>query len=99
MRRSSDSKFKTKVGLEAIKEKLAIREIAQKYEVQPSQVQQWKKSLLDNIGHSFSSKREKETKDQEQLIQELYRQIGKLKIENDFLKKLKLFFIGEERPN
>ena len=43
MRRSFDSRFKAKVGLEAIKEKLTIREIAQKYEVQPCQVRPWKK--------------------------------------------------------
>ena len=87
MRRSFDSKFKVKVGLEAVKEKQTIREIAQKYEVQSSQVQQWKKAILDNIEASFSSKREKEHKDQEKLIQELYRQIGQLKVENEFLKK------------
>ena len=87
MRRSFDSKFKAKVGLEAVKEKMTIREIAQKYEVQPCQVQQWKKNILDNVGDSFGSKREKESKNREELIQELYRQIGQLKVENEFLKK------------
>ena len=87
MRRSFDSKFKAKVGLEAIKEKLTIREIAQKYEVQPCQVQQWKKIALDNVHQTFSTKREKDAKDQDKLVQELYRQIGQLKVENEFLKK------------
>lgn len=87
MRRSFDAKFKAKVGIEAIKEKLTIREIAQKYEVQPCQVQQWKKTALDNIHQTFSRKREKDVKDQDKLVQELYRQIGQLKVENEFLKK------------
>ena len=87
MRRSFDAKFKAKVGIEAIKEKLTIREIAQKYEVQPCQVQQWKKIALDNIQQTFSRKREKDIKDQDKLVQELYRQIGQLKVENEFLKK------------
>ena len=87
MRRSFDSRFKAKVGLEAIREKLTIREIAQKYEVQPCQVRPWKKIALDNIRQTFSLKREKDAKDQDKLVQELVRQIGQLKVENDFLKK------------
>ena len=87
MRKKFNSKFKTKVALEAIKEKSTIREIAQKHEVQPSQVQHWKKSLLDHSEDVFNAKVEKQQKDQGQLIDELYRQIGQLKVENDFLKK------------
>ena len=87
MRRKFSSKFKTKVALEAIQEKLTIRDIAQKYEVQPSQVQQWKKSLLAHSEDLFSAKAEKQQKNQDQLIDELYKQIGQLKVENDFLKK------------
>lgn len=87
MRRSFDAKFKAKVGIEAIKEKLTIREIAQKFEVQPCQVQQWKKTAIENIHHTFSAKKEKDAKSHDKLVQELYRQIGQLKVENDFLKK------------
>jgi len=85
-KRNHSIEFKTKVGLEAIKEKQTIEEIARKYEVHPSVVKNWKKLVLDNIGNCFS-KETKTNKITESEANELYAQIGKLKVENDFLKK------------
>jgi len=87
MRRKFDAKFKSKVALEAAKENDSLRVLAQRFEVQPCQVQQWKKKLLENLTEAFSSKKERKLEDKESLIGELYRQIGQLKVENDFLKK------------
>lgn len=87
MRRNFSSKFKSKVAIEAVKEKNTMRELAQKFEIQACQVQKWKKNLLENVSYLFTDKRSSEEKDQESLVQELYQQIGRLKVENDFLKK------------
>ncbi len=85
-KRNHSIEFKTKVGLEAIKEKQTIEEIARKYEVHPSVVKNWKKLVLDNVSNYFS-KGTKTNKITESEANELYAQIGKLKVENDFLKK------------
>lgn len=85
-KRNHSVEFKTKVGLEAIKEKQTIEEIAHKHEVHPSVVKNWKKLVVENISNSFSNT-PKSDKSSDDLIEQLYSQIGKLKVENDFLKK------------
>ncbi len=85
-KRNHSVDFKTKVGLEAIKEKQTIEEIAHKYELHPSVVKNWKKIVIENLSNCFSNDT-KSTKMTEQESKELYAQIGKLKVENDFLKK------------
>ena len=80
------SAFKKKVALEAIREIETINTIAQKYKVHPIQVRQWKKELLDNAEKVFEGKRNKKDnlEDNESLLHE---KIGRLSIENDWLKK------------
>jgi transposase-like protein len=78
--------FKTKIVLEAIKEQTTISSIAQKYEVHPNQVTTWKKQFLENAENAFDSNPRHE-KDQERTQNSLYEQIGRLKMEIDFLKK------------
>jgi transposase-like protein len=85
-KRNHSVDFKTKVGLEAIKEKHTIEELAHKYELHPSVVKNWKKIVLENLSNCFSNDT-KSKKMTEQESKELYAQIGKLKVENDFLKK------------
>jgi len=78
--------FKKKVALEAIKEINTINEIAQKYGVHPIQVRKWKKELLDNAELAF----EKEYKNKNNFQAKeaiLHEQIGRLSVENDWLKK------------
>jgi transposase len=87
MRRRHRASFKVKVALEAVKEEKTISQLASDYEVHPNQIRQWKKRLLEEAPHIFSSRREKEARDPEQLEAELYRQIGQLKVEVDWLKK------------
>jgi len=77
--------FKKKVALAAIREHVTINEIAQEYSVHPMQVRQWKKELLDKAQNVFDKGKKK--KDPEAIVSTLYEQIGKLTVENDWLKK------------
>lgn len=89
-RRKFTSEFKATVALEAIKEKLTMSELAQKYKVGPLQIKAWKKALMDNMPLVFGTAQNKVNQDLEQmslLEQELYAQIGRLKMENEWLKK------------
>ena len=78
---------KAAVALEAIKGDKTVSQIASVYEVHPTQVQQWKKILHENVSAIFADKRRKEGKPNEQLIDELYRTIGQRDIELGWLKK------------
>lgn len=87
-RRRFTSEFKSKVALEALREQQPIHEIAKRYQVHPSQVTDWKKSLLSNAGSVFESASSKNEDALRQKVKEdrLYKQIGQLQVEVDFLK-------------
>lgn len=78
---------KAAVALAAIKGEKTTSQIASAYEVHPTQVQQWKKILLENVSAVFTDKRSKEGKPERELIDELYRVIGQRDIELGWLKK------------
>ena len=88
-RRKFTSEFKKKVVLEALKERNTIQELATKYEIHPQQITDWKRHFLDNSEAAFGRPGSEDGKvgEQEKLIDQLYAQIGQLKVENDFLKK------------
>ena len=79
--------FKAKVALEAIKETKTIAELAGMYSVHTTQITKWKKKALEGLSEIFSDQKQQKKKDNDALIQELYQQIGRLKVEVDFLKK------------
>ena len=87
MRRHHDSAFKAKVALESIKGEKTMAQIASEYGVHVNQIRQWRKHLLSELPGLFSDKRQKADKDHEVLEDELYRQIGQLKVELEWLKK------------
>ncbi len=87
MRKTYSSNFKTKVAIEAIKGNKTMAELSSSLEVHRDQVQKWRKIALNGIPGLFLGKQSKEKKDVEKLVDELYRQIGQLKVENDWLKK------------
>lgn len=86
-RKRFDPGFKTKVALEAIKGEKSLSEIARHYEVHPNQITQWKKRVEESLPQIFSLKGDKRLQDRDELIDELYRQIGQLKVELDWVKK------------
>lgn len=86
MRRSHDAAFKARVALEAIRGEKTIAQIATEYGVHPNQIRQWRQKLLEELPQLFSDRRKSSEKDGEELQAELYRQIGQLKVELDWLK-------------
>ena len=79
------AEFKAKVAFEAAKEINTLNELATKYGVHPAQISQWKKQLLDGLTGVFATQKKK-TNDTQKL-DELYRQIGQITVERDWLKK------------
>lgn len=78
---------KAKVALAAIKGNKTVNEIAQQFGVHPTQVNQWKKELLDNAGGVFDRKRGPKPVSAESDPDRLYAKIGQLNMELDWLKK------------
>ena len=78
---------KAKVALAAVKGIKTINEIAQEHGVHPTQVNQWKKELLDNVGSLFEGKRGPKPVNAENALDRLYAKIGQLNMELEWLKK------------
>jgi transposase-like protein len=87
-RRRHSSAFKARVALEALKGQKTLNELASEFGVHPVQITQWKRQLLEASPSIFesgsASRRERE---QEHLVEQLYQQIGQLKMEVDWLQK------------
>jgi transposase len=81
------AEFKAKVGLEAIHGVKTINQIAQDHGVHPAQVGQWKKEILERAGSLFEGKRGPKVVNEYSEPERLYGEIGKLKMELDWLKK------------
>jgi len=88
MKKTSDPAFKAKVAFEAAMGEKTIAQLASEYGVHPNQIGQWKKRLLEELPMIFTDKRVSgRDKEQEELESELYKQIGQLKVELEWLKK------------
>ena len=86
-RKRFDDSFKAKVALEAIRGEQSISELASRYALHPNQIMQWKKKLLEGAPEIFSRGKKSANGDPQKLVDELYKQIGQLKVELDWLKK------------
>ena len=88
-RRIFSAAFKAKVALEAIKGLSTISELAQKHKLHPTQINLWKKQLLDGAEGVFEEggRKAKGSSDDEPQAAALYEQIGRLKVELEWLKK------------
>ena len=86
-RKVHTAEFKAKVGLEAVRGVKTISEIAQAYGVHPVLVGQWKKEILEHAGALFEMKRGPKPAEDKSDEDKLYGEIGRLKMENDWLKK------------
>lgn len=87
-RNARSASFKAKVALEALRERKTVSELAQQHGVHPTQIHQWRKHLYDRAEDVFEDGRSKVKRDESQrTTQELYEQIGRLKMELEWLKK------------
>jgi putative transposase len=87
-RRTHNPEFKARVAMEAISGRKTLQEIAADYAVHPIQVSQWKKQLLDGASDLFLRGKKIQDKDDQQAREsELFQEIGKLKMELEWLKK------------
>ncbi len=86
-RRTFSSKFKSKVALEAIKSHETLNELSVKHSLHGNQISSWKRHLEENAPELFENNRGKKKKEDEELIDQLYREIGRLQVENAWLKK------------
>jgi len=87
MRRQHDAAVKAKVALEAIKGEKTIAQIAGEFGIHPNQIRLWRDRALAALPAVFSKGAVRSEKDHAELEEELFRQIGRLKVENDWLKK------------
>lgn len=85
IRRTHSAVFKTKVALESLKDDRTIAELASEFKVHPNQITKWKKHLQEHMADIFTSGYGKDENDA--VISSLYEEIGRLKVELDYLKK------------
>jgi transposase-like protein len=84
IRRNHGAAFKVQVAMAAMKEDRTIAELASEYKIHPNQISKWKKHFQENAESLFTDRSNKEN---EETVARLYEEIGRLKVELDYLKK------------
>ena len=85
-RKRYNPEFKAKVALAALKNEETMSELAARFGVHPTMIASWKRTLLDGAPDIFDQG-QKSRKQTEEHVDELYKQIGRLQVERDFLSK------------
>ena len=86
-RRQHGSDFKAQVALAALREQQTVQELARRFAIHPSQIQEWKRRLLEGASEVFQNPQEKKALVDEPSVAELYEEIGRLKVQLEWLKK------------
>ena len=85
--RKFNNEFKARVALEALKGHKTLSQIASEFRVHPTQINNWKKQALLGLKTAFTSAGKEPGEMDKKKADVLYKQIGKLQVENDFLKQ------------
>jgi transposase len=93
-RKHYDGIFKARVVLDALRERKTLAELASHYSVHSNVITKWKRHAVSNLAELFTDKRDRERQDHEALEAELYRQIGQLTMELDWMKKKSALLSG-----
>ncbi len=88
-RNRPNAEFKARVALAAVKEVKTVGELASQFGVHPTQIHQWKRQLIERSEEVFRtpSSQARRKEDEEALQAKLYEEIGRLKVELEWLKK------------
>ena len=86
-RKNHSKEFKAKVAMEALKGVHSLSELASRYKLHPTQIAQWKRHLVEQAPLMFERSGSGRMADVEGLTAPLYQEIGRLKMEVDFLQK------------
>lgn len=87
-RKQHSSTFKAKIALASLKEGETVNQLASRFEVHPTQVHQWRKVVVERAESLFGEVgRPSKSTGEVEMIPELYEQIGRLKMELEWLKK------------
>lgn len=86
-KRQHSPAFKARVALELLRADEAVSQICSRYALHPTQARRWKQEAIAGLPQLFSDQAVKQLKRKDEFIEELYRQIGQLKVELEWLKK------------
>lgn len=87
MRKKFEAGYKARVALEAVRGEKTLAQISSEYGVHANQISKWKQELLKGAAWIFGRNSGRQDNGQEEKIAQLYKSIGELKVENDWLKK------------
>ena len=87
IRKQFSNEFKAKVAMEAMKNEKTINELASEYGVHPTQVTAWRNQLKEQAAEVFGNPHDKAMREQKALIERLYKTIGQMQVENEWMRK------------
>ncbi|MFH1798354.1 MAG: IS3 family transposase [Candidatus Omnitrophota bacterium] len=96
-RKRFSKEFKAKVAFEALKGEKTMTELSSEFSARATQIAKWKKELSDGIPGIFTSKGDPEEKGKDKLIEDLYKRIGQIEVENNWLKKTTLLSVDDRK--